>query len=499
MKTRIFWLLWLLYYVANGQNILIASENLSELFAKNPIPRLTPAGVIIGSDISLDEPLIVRNVTEDEVWVQINIPSQREKVKVQYYLNGEKREEELYANKIESIALSGTGEMVFESINGARVTAVWQLEKQTTDFGTSGSCNVNARCPEGDNYQLQRRAVVRMNVPIGGFIYYCTGAMINNTAMDKKPYLLSAEHCVLDDNDVIIDSAALASIIFRFNWESPTCANPSSQTGLPNQIVTGGRLRARSNDGGGATGSDMLLLELAIQPPASYNVFYAGWNRSNIPALGGAGIHHPSGDIKKISTFTMTLQSGTFQQAAGAFWLVNWVATQSGHGVTEGGSSGSPLFNSAGEIVGTLTGGSASCNFRTGTDFYGKFWYHWDKNGTTNNRQLKPWLDPLNTGVTSLAGLYVGQEEFYKDRMHWTLMPNPAKNGRITLRYEGTEACKDAEVSLVDLSGRVLLKEQIGEVETGHVHHFVFNKPGVYLIGVRTDKHRWYEKVVVAD
>jgi PKD repeat protein len=63
------------------------------------------------------------------------------------------------------------------------------------------------------------------------------------------------------------------------------------------------------------------------------------------------------------------------------------------------------LFNnSQGYIVGTLTGGSSFCNALSSPDQYGKMSYHWTSNGTASNRQLKPWLDPTNSGVLTLAG-----------------------------------------------------------------------------------------------
>lgn len=483
---------------SQAQTFIKTDKPLRESIVNHPIPRLTPAGVILAGESDLSTPVTVENTTDDEIWIQLVVKSSDEKVLLRYTYNGSDRREEIYANKIESLGPFYKGIVEIPPLPDARITSVWHTEKRTTDFGTSGSCNVNVRCPEGDNYQLQRRSVVRMNVPIGGFIYYCSGALVNNTALDRKPYLLSAEHCVLDQNDVIIDSAALASIIFRFNWESQGCNTPPSSNGIPNQIVTGGRLRARSNDAGGVTGSDMLLLELAINPPASYNVFYAGWNRTNFPSIGGAGIHHPNGDIKKISTFSMMLLSGTFQQAQGAHWLVNWIPTANGHGVTEGGSSGSPLFNTAGEIVGTLTGGTASCNNRTGTDYYGKFWYHWDKNGTASNRQLKPWLDPLNTGQTILAGLYVSQGEFDITSYTWHVFPNPSHEGRFTLSYRGPYSGLEAEFTITDMTGRVIYNGILTDLSEANAHHFQITRAGVYILRIEFQNNTWHEKLVVS-
>ncbi|MBK8787944.1 MAG: hypothetical protein IPN43_15975 [Chitinophagaceae bacterium] len=87
-------------------------------------------------------------------------------------------------------------------------------------------------------------------------------------------------------------------------------------------------------------------------------------------------------------------------------WQANWVATVTNHGITEGGSSGSPLFNSAGRIVGKLSGGPSSCGAVAAdkNDFYGKISYDWVTNGAAASQQLKPWLDPANTGTTSIAG-----------------------------------------------------------------------------------------------
>ncbi|WP_430405412.1 GEVED domain-containing protein [Fluviicola sp.] len=121
-----------------------------------------------------------------------------------------------------------------------------------------------------------------------------------------------------------------------------------------------------------------------------------------------------AGSAKKISTYTQALASETFNGgASNAHWKVYWATTTNGHGVTEGGSSGSSIFNSYGRIVGQLSGGASACSANgagTGTgpdkhDLYGKFTIDWDQNGSAANAQLKPWLDPTNTGATYLAGL----------------------------------------------------------------------------------------------
>jgi PKD repeat protein len=185
---------------------------------------------------------------------------------------------------------------------------------------------------------------------------------------------------------------------------------------LDDYFITGCVRKADSGDGGGDSGSDFLLVQLGSAAneaatitslkSANFNAYWNGWNANTTATAGGVGIHHPAGDIKKISTFTgNTLSSGWNGNGLQSHWRLSWTSNSNGWGVTEGGSSGSPLFNnSQGYIVGTLTGGGSFCTAQSSPDYYGKLSYHWTTNGTTTNRQLKPWLDPTNSGVLILAG-----------------------------------------------------------------------------------------------
>lgn len=65
-----------------------------------------------------------------------------------------------------------------------------------TGPGTSGSCMVNINCEEGEAWQTEKNGVCQMTLPIGNYIYICSGALVNNTAEDLKPYILSAFHCI---------------------------------------------------------------------------------------------------------------------------------------------------------------------------------------------------------------------------------------------------------------------------------------------------------------
>ena len=272
-------------------------------------------------------------------------------------------------------------------------------------------CQVDVACtPESNGWAEQIRSVVHYTFNQSGFGYVCSAATINNTANDCKPYILTAWHC--GERSA---GQSIASWVWYWNYQKTTC-QPNSNSSNPskgNQTMTGGQVRSSSGNGtlnnppgaNQVAGSDFYLVELNSAIPTAYNAYFAGWDRSNTAATSGVSIHHPAGSAKKISTFTATLQNAAFNGGGnGHFWRVIWASTANGHGVTEGGSSGSPIFNQNRLIVGQLTGGSSYCTALTQPDFYGKLRSDWDLCGTTNTAQLKPWLDPTNSGVMTLQG-----------------------------------------------------------------------------------------------
>lgn len=283
--------------------------------------------------------------------------------------------------------------------------------KDNNQAGASDGCQVNVNCLEGNQWQDEKRGVVKIMISSGMSYGLCTGSLVNNTAQDCKPYILSAMHC--------FDKASqnnLNNTRFYFNFEAPSCPNV---TNAPIQYITGAQKLASSEDvnGNTITHSDFYLLRIGtpaneqniINQLKSFNAYWNGWDANDTPAPSGVSIHHPSGDIKKISTFTQPLVSTTYSSTgpSSTHWLVYWSQTANGHGVTEGGSSGSPLFNNNGgnsRIVGTLSGGSSFCHSLNSPDLYGKMSFHWTSAGTTASKQLKPWLDPGNTGAMVLDG-----------------------------------------------------------------------------------------------
>lgn len=252
----------------------------------------------------------------------------------------------------------------------------------------SWACNVDVLCPLGIGWEQQIQSVAMIVVNGNGS---CTGALVNNTNNDGKPYFLTANHCL----------GTPANWVFRFNWHSPnpSCATTTnSNQGSFNQTTFNSVLRASN------AGSDMALVELNNNIPDNWNPYYAGWDRTGTFPSFTVGIHHPRGDIKKICKDNDAPTQVSWGNPSALTWRVaDW-----DEGVTEPGSSGSPLFDQNGRIIGQLFGGSAACINTNNTndngqpDFYGRFDVSWD--GTAANRRLRDWLDPSNTGLTVLDG-----------------------------------------------------------------------------------------------
>lgn len=244
-------------------------------------------------------------------------------------------------------------------------------------FGSSESCEKNVNCPEAADWQCEKRSVVMLVVNSNGF---CTGSLVNNTSQDKTPYVLTADHCL---------GSSVSNWVFYFNWESPTCANPPSSP--PFQSMSGATLKAAN------FGTDVALVQINGTVPDTYNATYAGWSREGTIVSASYGIHHPAGDIKKFSTSANATASSTYGGAD--CWRTGlWTL-----GVTEPGSSGSPLFDPNHRIIGQLVGGPSSCTAPASNkyDFYGKFHASWSA-GSSSSSRLKEWLDPLGTNQTTL-------------------------------------------------------------------------------------------------
>lgn len=281
--------------------------------------------------------------------------------------------------------------------------------KLGTGPGASGSCNINVACPLGDAYPNEIRSVGHYEFQAaddGGF-YICTGTLVANVPRDKRNLFLSARHCVQAASEA-------QSMVVYWNYESTSCnALVAPAGGYFNDNQSGATLRVTRAD------TDLTLVELASAPDPDWNLYYAGWDASGAVPDATIGIHHPSGDVKKItagprpSTMANCISTTNYPGS-------HWRSGPYTQGTTEGGSSGSALFAAASDdggnarrVVGVLSGGTAGCSVLSpsqpddGFDCYGKLSQSWD--GGSAAGRLRDWLDPAGSGTRSVGG--IGQND----------------------------------------------------------------------------------------
>ena len=261
---------------------------------------------------------------------------------------------------------------------------ILKFDRRPINGEPAGECNVDVNCEIGDRWSEVKDAVCRLIVD-GREV--CTGTLLNNTAEDQRPYVISASHCY--------DQWDLAeTTVYTFNYESPYCA---PLDGDPIHSLSGAIMKAHYDS------LDFALVELDDLPPPDFRPYFAGWDRSPGLPDSSVSIHHPMGDIKKISVDYNAPEYATFTSSSiknptnGSLNILRW-----DEGVTEVGSSGGALFSMNEQVIGTLSGGAAYCGNPV-NDYYARFSMQWDYSSDTT-KQLKHWLDPKGTGALSLNG-----------------------------------------------------------------------------------------------
>ncbi|MCL4106271.1 UNVERIFIED_CONTAM: hypothetical protein GTU68_061113 [Idotea baltica] len=220
----------------------------------------------------------------------------------------------------------------------------------------------------------------------------CSGALINNARNDCTPYFLTANHCGVSNGNA-------ASMVVYWNYENTTCRQPGSSASGQN----GNGPLTDFNSGAiykaGYSPSDFCLVEMDDALDAQHDPYLAGWSKEFVVPTSMIGIHHPGTEEKRIS---FDNDPGNISGWSNPLDSTHVFVNDWDVGTTEGGSSGSPLFDQNERIVGQLTGGGAACGNDL-EDQYGWIRVSWDGGGTPQSR-LKDWLDPDNTGVEFIDG-----------------------------------------------------------------------------------------------
>ncbi len=375
------------------------------------------------------------------------------------------------------------GEFNIGSVSHAFVDIFGLKKNKDGYFGSSGNCETDINCPEGEAWQTIKRSVCRVIFKRNAFTTeICTGALINNTAQDGKAYFYTANHCIKRISEA-------ESAVIYFDYESPECDGTDGDASL---TLSSTEIVATSDS------LDFTLLLLSEDPPESYKPYFAGWSRVPLPPAYSATIHHPRGDVKKISADNdpaaieyqeenppSWLYNGSAPQA---FWrIVDWET-----GATEGGSSGCPLFNQVKLIVGNLTGGDASCNNPV-NDYFTKFYLNWDYYPEPD-RRLKPWLDPLNADVEFLDGYdpYDIPDPFQVEL--FSVYPNPGR-GFITIHTD-TLDISQSKIRVFNINGSVMVNYNLKTREDAYLDLSHFEN-GIYIIEISFEGYIERKKVVI--
>ena len=154
-------------------------------------------------------------------------------------------------------------------------------------------------------------------------------------------------------------------------------------------------------------------------------------------------------------------------------------------GTTEGGSSGSGLWDQNGLLVGQLYGGQASCSFNV-NDYYGKF--------NVSFPLLQQWLGDCGTTLPGLDPATVSVPEL-DEAAGIGLAPNPT-TGTVLVSLpalgDGT-----AVLRVTDALGRVVVERTVARGTERLTLDLAGQADGLYLVDLRQNDRRVVQRLLL--
>jgi hypothetical protein len=252
----------------------------------------------------------------------------------------------------------------------------------------NADCIENAACTSSSAVNDAKQAIASILFQSGGGYYICTGGLIaHNGDSNVIPYFLTAHHCIGSSNEA---SSVETYFDYTTTCNSPNCTQPYNNTGE----TVGSTLLATGSS------SDYSLLQLSSTPVSADGITaYLGWDSSDISnsSTDLYRISHPQGAPQAYSEQTVDANAPTCRTLPRGDFLYSRDTV----GATEGGSSGSPVVNGSGQVVGQLYGACGTnlndvCDSANNATVDGAF------HATFPN--VSQWLDPGSGPTCSQAG-----------------------------------------------------------------------------------------------
>lgn len=432
----------------------------------------------------------------DEILLEINIDVGVDLSKIKLHVN----KGLAYFSGIEYLRKYSDNNTSFSPVDATADPYNW-LE------GRSSSCMIDAVCPAGGDYEVQRKSTVQLVLPgaNGSVALMCSGTLINNTGntdtANCKNYLLTASHC---ESTGAENNETFSQYLIRFNFEYTSCDGDSIAAV---RTLTGADFVARTQWPVNPVREgmpDFLLLELREGIRADWGAYLSGWDRNpDMPLTLDSsqkylGFHHPSGDVRKLSYSRQILDLPNA-------WSFQFPVDGSQGGVA-GGSSGSGLFNSNGYLIGNLSVAAQRTSLCQSTttgqpiDFHNYASYYmlsaaWEQ-GSDPQRQLRHWLDPMATGVFQLesqkaclnnkvntdSSTSIPTQQMYLGMDQIALYPNPSSDGLVKVQFN-VDRPTGVHVEVYAVSGKRVGAYRLYNVSSGSSMLDLSTFPkGVYLV-----------------
>ncbi len=210
----------------------------------------------------------------------------------------------------------------------------------------NASCVVDASCGGLGPAEAAADAVAKIEWIQGRFIFTCSGGLIadSDTSTDRNLFL-TANHCISKKRNA-------SNMETFFFYTTSSCDGNCPGNPAPHTI--GSTILKTSQNG------DFTLLELSEDPPAGTT--FLGFDSSPIAFAGGTDLYRISNPNFGPQVFSEH-QVITNTQTCSTLPRGEFIYSKDVNGATDGGSSGAPVVNSDGEIVGQLFG---CCGFNCG-------------------------------------------------------------------------------------------------------------------------------------